>query len=349
MQLVLSNVSYYYGKRPALSSLSLNLEEGEIGALIGPSGAGKSTVLNCIAGLAPVSSGKISIGGRLVSSRDKHVPAEKRRVGLMFQDSALFPHLDVRDNVAFGIRGSKDEKDRRVAELMERCHIKDMDRARPYELSGGQRQRVALARALAPRPRVLLLDEPFSDSDAVLRDSLVEEVRSIIRTEGSTALLVTHDQREAFALADKCGVIDAGTVCQWDTAFNIYHRPNCAFVANFIGDGVLVDGTLASDHEVALELGAVRSDTPLTTPLLRPGGAVKVLLRPDDIALSSNGGVRARVVGRSFRGSEIYYRLETDLGTKVETSLPSRHDVEVGGYMNVAADVEHVVVFPTIA
>ena len=349
MQLCLSNVTHRYGSKVTLSTLNLSLEEGEIGALIGPSGAGKSTALNCIAGLAEVESGEISIGGKVVSAKTLHVPAEKRGVGLMFQDCALFPHLNVEENIGFGLKGSGKDARARVEELMESCHVQDMGHCRPHEISGGQQQRVALARALAPRPRLLLLDEPFSDSDLVIRDNLINEVRSIIRKEGSTALLVTHDQVEAFALADRCGVIDAGTICQWDSAYNVYHRPNCAFVANFIGDGVMLDATLSSDKEVDSELGVIRSDRSLSTPLLRPGGSVKVLVRPDDVVLSANGGVGAKVVGRTFRGANIFYTLETAKGTRLFAELPSRHDLVVGEELKVAPRVDHVVVFPTIS
>lgn len=349
MQLCLTNVTHRYGNRVTLSGLNLSLEEGEFGALIGPSGAGKSTVLNCIAGLTEIASGEISIGGKVVSSRDVHVPAEKRGVGLMFQDCALFPHLSVGENIAFGLSGNGTDKKARVAELLESCHIQDMGEHRPHELSGGQQQRVALARALAPRPRLLLLDEPFSDSDAVLRANLIDEVKSVVRKEGSTALLVTHDQTEAFAMADRCGVIDAGTICQWDTAYNVYHRPNCAFVANFIGDGVMIDATLSSDTEIDTELGTIKSGARLTTPLLRPGGSVKVLMRPDDVVLSDNGGVATKVVDRAFRGASIYYTLETEKGTRLLAVLASRHDIAVGDRLTVAPEVEHVVVFPAVS
>ncbi len=349
MQLCLSRVSHRYGNKVTLAELSLSLEEGEIGALIGPSGAGKSTVLNCIAGLTPVSSGEISIGDRVVSSKGVHVPSEKRGVGLMFQDCSLFPHLSVAENIAFGLRGRRGKSGARVAELIETCRLQDLGDSRPHELSGGQQQRVALARALAPRPRLLLLDEPFSDSDAVLRASLIEEVAAAIRSEGATALLVTHDQSEAFAMADRCGVIDAGSICQWDTAYNVYHRPNCAFVASFIGEGVMIDGRLKSEREVVSEVGTIRSDRDLVTPLLRPGGSVKVLLRPDDVVLSANGGVAAKVTERSFRGADIFYTLETERGTRLLAVLPSRHDHAVGDEISVATEVEHVVVFPTVA
>ncbi len=349
MQLILSGVSHRYAKHLILIGLNLNLQEGEIGALIGPSGAGKSTVLNCIAGLEPVAAGEIHVGGKLMSSVNKHVPAEQRRLGMMFQDGALFPHLNVCDNIGFALREDPKRMRERVGELLEVCQLKDFADAFPYELSGGQQQRVALARALAPRPRLLLLDEPFSDSDMVLRDSLVQEVGRIIRQQGSTALLVTHDQAEAFAFADRCGVIDAGTICQWDTAYNLYHRPNCVFVATFIGESAMLEGKVISENTVATELGELSSSTKITTPLLSEGSTVKVMIRPDDVVLVTNGnGLEASVTGRSFRGADFNYTLNTPRGTKLKMVLPSRYDLPVGQKVKVATQVEHVVVFPTV-
>ena len=349
MQLTLSGVSHYYDRRATLTQLNLNLQEGEIGALIGPSGAGKSTVLNCIAGLEPVTAGEIHIGDKLMSSVSVHIPAEQRRVGMMFQDSALFPHLDVRTNIAFGLSGNPRQQQQRVSELLEICQLVDVATVFPHELSGGQQQRVALARALAPHPRLLLLDEPFSDSDMILRDSLIRDVGEIIHQQGSTALLVTHDQAEAFALADRCGVIDAGTICQWDTAYNIYHRPNCVFVATFIGEGVMLEGKLIADNAVVTELGELSCTDKVVTPLLRKGGAVKVLIRPDDIVLVTNGGgFPAQVTDRSFRGADFNYTLCTERGTKLKMVLPSRYDLPVGQIVSVSTQVEHLVLFPTV-
>ena len=348
MQLEFSNVNHYYGRRQAIAGLSFDLQEGEIGVLIGPSAAGKSTVLNCIAGLEAIASGEICIGGELVSSARVHVPAERRRVGMMFQDSALFPHLDVAGNICFGI-SRRPDRSQRLAELLELCRLQDYARARPHELSGGQQQRVALARALAPRPRLLLLDEPFCSSDAALRGELLAEVREIIREAGGTALMVTHDQSEAFEFADRCGVLDSGTLCQWDTPYNLYHRPNCALVASFIGDGALIPGTLVSDHEVETELGTVRSSQRLTTLLMEAGHRVKVLMRPDDVVLANGrGGTRARVFKRAFRGADILYGLRTDAGTELYACLPSRHDLAAGAALEVNLQVEHVVVFPAV-
>lgn len=331
-----------------MTGLNLDLAEREIGVLVGPSASGKTTVLNCIAGLEPVREGTIQIGGQVVSSTTVHVPAEQRRIGMMFQDSALFPHMDIAGNISFGLKRGRARADR-VAEMLELCHLEKFGGARPHELSGGQLQRAALARALAPKPRLLLLDEPFSSADAVLRTELQQEVREIIRNEGSTALMVTHDQAEAFAFADRCGVIDSGHICQWDTAYNLYHWPNCAFVASFIGEGKLIPGTLVSERAVETELGTVDSSERLTTLLLKPGSTVKLLMRPDDIVLSSNGGVNVTVTSRSFRGADIYYILLTANGTELCAVMPSHKYLAEGDNIRVRADVKHVVVFPAVA
>ena len=347
MQLKLTSVSHYYGLGPVLVGLNLALAEREIGVLVGPNGAGKSTVLNCIAGLERIRTGTITIGGREVSSPTVHVPAEQRRIGMLFQEHALFPHLNVSANIAFGLsRGGW--RSRRVSELLELCRLKDFALARPHELSGGQQQRVALARALAPEPRLLLLDEPFSSLDPVLQSDLIREVREIIRVQGSTALMVTHDQEEAFAFADRCGVIDGGSICQWDTPYNLYHRPNCAFVANFIGEGTFIPGTLGSDHDVITELGTVHSEQPLSSLLLRPGSKVKLLMRPDDLVPDAVNGLAATVTERSFRGAGIYYRLRTTAGTELCTVMPSGDNLAPGARIKVRVEVKHVVVFPSV-
>ena len=348
MQVNLKNVCHFHGKKPILFNINLSLAQGEIGCLVGPSGAGKTTVLNCIAGLETVSDGEIYLNDNLVSSTTKHLPVEERKIGLVFQDPALFPHLNVARNISFGLKGSQADKNKRVNELLEICHLHDLAEARPHELSGGQQQRVALARALAPKPKLLLLDEPFSGADAVLKENLINEITAIIKVEGTTTLMVTHDQMEAFVIADRCGVIDAGSICQWDTVYNIYHRPNCAFVANFIGDGALIDAKLLSDNEVETELGKVVSTHKLTTPLLSAGGSVKLLLRPDDISLSDNSGTSVKVLKKSFRGADIIYKLQTIQNTEIYAVEPSRKDLEVGSNVAVNLHVDHVVVFPTV-
>ena len=223
------------GLHAVVNDFSLHLERGDIGCLLGASGCGKSTVLRAIAGFEPVRSGSISLGGVLLSSPSKLVAPELRRVGMMFQDYALFPHLTAAQNVAFGLRRQDKATQRaRVAEMLELVALADAADSYPHELSGGQQQRIALARALAPAPELLLLDEPFSNLDVDTREHLAFEVREILRATGHTSLLVTHNQAEAFAIADKIGIMAAGALRQWDSPHQLQHQPQDDFVKEFI-------------------------------------------------------------------------------------------------------------------
>jgi iron(III) transport system ATP-binding protein len=222
----------------AVDGVSLGLAAGQIGVLIGPSGCGKTTLLRAVAGLEPLAGGRIRMDGRLLGDAvdGTQVPAESRRIGMVFQDYALFPHLSVADNVAFGVQDlPRTERSARVQRMLELVGLSQAARRAPHQLSGGQQQRIALARALAPGPRLLLLDEPFSNLDVDLRERLAHEVRGILKETGTTALFVTHDQLEAFALGDVIGVMQRGRLEQWDDAYTLYHRPATRFVAQFIG------------------------------------------------------------------------------------------------------------------
>ena len=276
------DVQYPGRSTPSVRSVTLGLRAGDIGVLIGPSGCGKTTLLRAVAGLEPVSGGQILVGQRVVSEPGHTEPAERRRIGMVFQDYALFPHLNVRRNVAFGIQHlPRTERDARMAEVLELVGLTGSAERFPHELSGGQQQRVALARALAPRPDLLLLDEPFSNLDVDLRERLAHEVRNILKAANATALLVTHDQMEAFAIGDVIGVMHEGQLHQWDDAYSLYHRPATRFVADFIGHGVFTPATLREVN------GVVVVDTPVGTltdvaecplPCAFEGGECDVLL-----------------------------------------------------------------------
>lgn len=229
------------GVHEVVRDFSLELVRGDIGCLLGASGCGKSTVLRAIAGFEPVRSGSISLGGAVISSPSRVVAPELRRVGMMFQDYALFPHLTVAKNVAFGLRRQdKAAQQKRVTEMLELVALADAGDSYPHELSGGQQQRVALARALAPAPELLLLDEPFSNLDVDTREHLAFEVRDILRATGHTAILVTHNQAEAFAIADRIGILSAGQIRQWDSPYNLQNHPQDDFVRHFIRRETLV-------------------------------------------------------------------------------------------------------------
>ncbi|MDO5625303.1 MAG: ABC transporter ATP-binding protein, partial [Pseudomonadota bacterium] len=220
LQIHQADVQYPGAARPAVQAASLSLAAGDIGVLIGPSGCGKTTLLRAVAGLERISRGDIRLAGERVSDAHTHVPPEARRIGMVFQDYALFPHLSVARNIAFGLRHLKAaERSARVAEVLALVDLAGSGERYPHELSGGQQQRVALARALAPRPRLMLLDEPFSNLDVDLRERLAHELRGILKSADATALFVTHDQLEAFAIGDQIGVMHEGRLHQWDDAY----------------------------------------------------------------------------------------------------------------------------------
>jgi iron(III) transport system ATP-binding protein len=321
--------------------LSFSLAPGTIGCLLGPSGCGKTTVLRSIAGFEAVQGGAVRLNGRTVSAPGISVPPEKRRIGMVFQDYALFPHLRIADNIAFGLHGAgREARDARVHSLAELVGLSPVLDKFPYEVSGGQQQRVALARALAPRPDLLLLDEPFSNLDVELRERLTAEVRDIIKASGTTVILVTHDQQEAFAMADEIGLMHEGRIQQWDSAYNLYHRPANRFVADFIGQGVFLPATVRNAHELEIELGVLNGN-----PIPRNGGAMEVLLRPDDVVHDDAAPTQAEVVHKAFRGAEILYTLRLKSGRKVLALVPSHHNHALGERIGIRLDVDHVVAF----
>ena len=342
-------VRYAASTRPAVDNVSFGLPAGDIGVLIGPSGCGKTTLLRAVAGLEPVCGGEIRLGGERVSAAQVQVPAEMRRIGMVFQDYALFPHLDVGENVGFGIHGMpRAARAHRVAEVLELVGLGGSERRYAHALSGGQQQRVALARALAPAPRLLLLDEPFSNLDIDLRERLAQEVRSILKSAGATALFVTHDQLEAFAIGDVIGVMQDGRLHQWDDAYTLYHRPATRFVAEFIGHGVFTPASIRQrDGEVVVQtaLGELRDMSECPLPDAFPAGNCDMLLRADDIVHDDDAPVKAEIMRKAFRGSEFLYTLRLGSGETVLAHVPSHHDHRIGEWIGIRAQVDHVVTF----
>lgn len=331
----------YAGQR-IVQDLDLHLRHGDIGCLLGPSGCGKTTTLRAIAGFEPVQGGQIQLGETVLSRPGHTLPPERRRIGMVFQDYALFPHLSVADNVAFGIR-KHPRREQVVAELLELVNLVDLGQRYPHELSGGQQQRVSLARALAPEPELLLLDEPFSNLDVELRRRLSHEVREILKTRGTSAILVTHDQEEAFAVSDHIGVFREGRLEQWDTPFNLYHEPLTPFVASFIGQGYFIRGQLLTPETVQTELGVIRGNRAYSLPA---GSAVDVLLRPDDIVHVPDSPLTALVIGKTFLGASTLYRLQLSTGTQLEALFTSHADYPPGSFIGIRIAAEHLVIFP---
>jgi iron(III) transport system ATP-binding protein len=344
VRLELREVSKSFPGVTAVDRLTLAVEAGHIGCLLGPSGSGKSTVLRAIAGFERPDAGEVLAGGERLSGGATWIEPERRRIGMVFQDFALFPHLDAASNVAFGLLdGCRDGRRRRARELLELVGLAGLGHRYPHELSGGQQQRVALARALAPRPRLVLLDEPFSNLDADVRMELAQQVRAALVAEGATALLVTHDQREAFAIADEVGVLRAGRLEQWDAPWRLYHSPATRFVADFVGEGTFIQGTVLGPGRVSTELGVIEGQ--LTTE--QPAGThVDLLLRPDDVIHDDASELRAEVVERAFRGAQFRYKLRLPSGAIALSFVPSHHDHAIGERIGIRLDAQHLVGFP---
>ncbi len=342
--LEVSNISAAYDGVPVINTAGFELKAGDIGCLLGPSGCGKTTLLRAIAGFEPIQSGHILLAGEVISRPGWVLAPERRRVGMVFQDFALFPHLNVSENIAFGLRHqSAAQRRERVQELLALIGLPGQGEVYPHQLSGGQQQRIALARAIAPRPAVLLMDEPFSSMDVDLREQLAREVRGILKQEGVSAVLVTHDQFEAFAMADEIGVVHEGRILQWGKGYQLYHRPADRFVADFIGQGVLLPGTVLNSGQVETGLGimagAVREG-------LSRGSAVDVLVRPDDIIHDDASGLTALVESRVFRGAQFLYTLRLNSGARVMCLASSHHDHAVGERIGIRVEIEHLVMFP---
>ena len=351
MFLTLSELQISYPGRhaAAVQGVSFGLRVGDIGVLIGPSGCGKTTLLRAVAGLEPLSGGSISLDGQVVSSPHRALAPEARQIGMVFQDYALFPHLDVQGNVGFGINHlPRAERASRVDEMLTLVGLAGQQSRFAHELSGGQQQRVALARALAPKPRLLLLDEPFSNLDVDLRERLAHEVRSILKAANTTALFVTHDQLEAFAIGDQIGVMQQGRLHQWDDAYTLYHRPASRFVAEFIGHGVFAHALIrqVNGHTlVDTPLGQLTDVAECPLPSAFANGACDVLLRADDIVHDDDAPVKAQITRKAFRGSEFLYTLRLATGETVLAHVPSHHDHRLGEWIGIRAQVDHVVTF----
>ncbi|MCG8078331.1 MAG: ABC transporter ATP-binding protein [Candidatus Thiodiazotropha taylori] len=343
-QLEVRHASVRYGRQVVVDDVSFELESGVIGCLLGPSGCGKTSLLRAIAGFEPLVHGEILLHGRQVSRPGHTLAPEKRRVGMVFQDFALYPHLTVGENVAFGLRGISGKSQRqRVGELLVLVGLSGLEDKYPHQLSGGQQQRIALIRAMAPRPEILLLDEPFSGLDVELREQLAGEVRAILKRESVTAILVTHDQLEAFALADIIGVLGSGRLRQWDSGYHIYHRPADRFVAEFVGQGAMIPGRVLAGGRIESALGTMSADFKLQH---QAGDSVELLLRPDDIIHDDESDFKLKIVGKVFQGAEYLYTLSLDDGTELLCLVQSHHDHAVGERIGVRLAVDHVVAFP---
>jgi len=343
--LTLDKIQCNYEKNVIIKDLSLSLSQGDIGCLLGPSGCGKSTILRAIAGFEPLVNGSISLNNHIISSTKSILAPEKRHIGMVFQDYALFPHLTISENIAFGLSNKKKQNNQnQISELIELVDLNGYENRYPHELSGGQQQRVALARALAPKPSLILLDEPFSNLDAELRTRLSIDIRAILKELNISAILVTHDQKEAFAMCDNIGVIDSGTIQQWGKPYELYHEPVNRFVACFIGRGSFISGNILTPDTFSSELGSIQGNRAYNWPQNSP---VEILLRPDDIVYNAHSSLVGTVTSKTFAGTSTQYLLQLPSGKKIEALFPSHQDFNIGDLVNFSVDAEHLIAYPT--
>ncbi len=342
--LQVKNIQCQYEGVSVVDDVSFHVNDGDICSLLGPSGCGKTTILRAIAGFQPLTKGSVTLRGNCLSEPGSMITPELRSIGMVFQDYALFPHLSVYDNIRFGLnKQSRQAQRQKVMQLLALVRLEGVENRFPHELSGGQQQRVALARALAPSPDLLLMDEPFSNLDAELRKRLSLEVRDIIKELGISAILVTHDQLEAFAFSDNIGLLYNGKLQQWDTPFNLYHEPSNRLVADFIGEGSFLPGVIGTElNTVTTELGTLMGNRAYAWP---PGTPVEILLRPDDIVLSDFGGISATIEKKVFSGSATLYTLRLPTGSQVEALLPSHRDFAINEKVNINTEADHLIAF----
>lgn len=337
------NVRYPGSNQASVQGISFDLQAGEIACLLGPSGCGKTTLLRAVAGFLGVAEGEVWLNGQLASQMGKTLSPDKRNVGVVFQDYALFPHLNVQQNIEFGLhKMALAQRRDRSQQLLKLIGLAHLGQRFPHELSGGQQQRVALARALAPRPTLILLDEPFSNLDVELKERLTFEVREILKAEQMTTILVTHDQHEAFSMADRIGVMNHGQMQQWGSPYSLYHEPATRMVADFIGQGVFLPAR-KTELGVEFELGVL--EPPEALDNLPTGVEFDLLVRPDDIIHDDASALQARVLRKSFRGADFLYTLELESGRQIMALVPSHHNHAIGEPIGIKLELDHVIGF----
>ncbi len=334
----LRNISKRFDLREGavINNLSLDVYRGELLALLGPSGCGKTTTLRLMAGFETPDTGTIRIADHEVAGEKTWVPPEKRGVGVVFQEYALFPHYTVAENVAFGLhRMPRPDRGKRVSDVLDLVGMGALGKRYPFELSGGQQQRVALARALAPRPVVVLLDEPFSNLDADLRVQMRDEVKQILRESNSTAIFVTHDQQEALALGDRVAIMYKGHLEQVDEPARVFHTPATRFVADFLGLADFLPGR-TTVQGLDTEIGFIAQPTPF-----QPGRQLEVMVRPHDIRVKLDTSGNGNIIRHDFFGAEHLYRVQLDSGQWVHSTQPHTVMLPVGSRVQVTCEAGH--------
>ena len=347
-KLFISDLSLVLGNNKSeskvLTNINFDLEESEIGCILRPSGCGKSSLLRAIAGFENINSGSILKDGVCISNSLENTSVQDRKMGMVFQDYALFPNMDVKTNIAFGLKNNtKKEKENRVNYLLDMVGLGQYKDKYPHELSGGEQQRIALIRALAPSPDILLLDEPFSNIDADIKEDLVSDVRDLLKELSITSVIVTHDQNEAFNIADKVAIMNNGKVEQIGNAYDIYHKPVNKFVADFIGLGVFVPITRNKNGQLETPLGMIEKDKLSGNHI--ESKDLEMLLRPDDIIHNDQSDIMAVVMEKQFRGAEFLYKLLYNDRYPLLCFAPSHHDHKIGEAIGIELEIEHYVIF----
>ncbi|NOI70434.1 ABC transporter ATP-binding protein [Vibrio campbellii] len=338
--LSIKNLTCQYDDQTVLESLSLEVEQGQIVCLLGASGCGKTTLLKAIAGLLPLSSGQMSLNCLTIDDGENWLPPEQRNIGMIFQDYALFPHLTVAENIAFGLKNeTAQQKLLKVEEMLGLVHLKGYGDRYPHQLSGGQQQRVAIARSLAYKPDLLLLDEPFSNIDTQVRHELIREIRKIFKEQGVTAIFVTHSREEAFAFADKMAVMNHGVIEQYGTASELYYQPSSKFVADFLGGGSYLAAKRISDSEFETHLGMVEANAQQE---IQVDAECALLLRPQHVQIAADEESAVKVLEQHFMGDHCRYVIDVNGDRLLATSTQA---LNVGDSVTVKVETQGVLAF----
>tara|TARA_B100000902_G_scaffold324965_1_gene319368 strand:- start:21 stop:1064 length:1044 start_codon:yes stop_codon:yes gene_type:complete len=340
-KLDLEDVRIVLGSKIILDNINLSIKDGEIVSLMGASASGKTSLVRSIAGFNNISSGRIKIDGQIIDDSNKQIDVSERNIGFIFQDLALFPHLTVRENICFGLNNIDSTKKLKRAEKLEALlNIKDIKDRYPNQISGGQQQRVAIARAIAPQPKLLILDEPFSALDYDLKLNLMEDIIQLIKSENITAILITHSAQEAFKMSDKIAFISNNTITQYTSPYDIYHRPSSKEISNFFGISSYINAEIIDSNSIRTTLGNFNGNF----EKYKKGDQVALLIRPDNITYDDESEFSAKVIKQTFIGSDFLYELELNDKQKIFCYEPAQHNHEINQVIRIKLTLAHLTV-----